>query len=247
MLSNIRIVLVNTSHPGNIGSAARAMKTMGLNQLYLVQPKSFPSAKATELAAGADDILIKAQVCDTLAEALNGCSLAVASSARPRGIPLPTLDPRQAAQVIHTESAKGEIAMVFGREHAGLTNEEILHCHQHAMIPANPEYSSLNLAQAVQVFCYEIRMASLQEQTLPDFKNYDELATSDEVERFYQHLERVLIDVNFLRPSNPRKLVQRIRRLFNRIRLEAMEVRILRGILTAIDKSLRLSEGKTEN
>lgn len=235
MLTNIRIVLVATSHPGNIGSSARAMKTMGLSELVLVNPKMFPHAKATELAAGADDVLTNARVVTSLQEALAGCRLAVATSARPRELTLPTFDPHEVAKHVITEAADAPVAIVFGREATGLTNEELLSCHYHVIIPANEVYSSLNLAAAVQIICYELHMASLGDITLPTVEK-DRYATVNELENFYQHLESVLKLKGFLNPQSPKRIMPRFRRLFTRIRLENREVRLLRGILTMIGK-----------
>jgi len=236
-LSFVRIILVATSHPGNIGSTARAMKTMGLNSLYLVKPKLFPDYKAHEMAAGADDLLAKAVVTDTLEEALHGCQLILATSARPRGLSLPGLIPSSAADLVRSQTDETQIAIVFGREHAGLTNEELLKCHYHINIPSNPEYSSLNLAQAVQIIAYELRMKLLSPKAEVSLRD-DAYATADEIEQFYDHLKEVFIEINFLKANNPRRLMQRVRRLFNRINLEQMEVSILRGMLSQIQKSL---------
>jgi tRNA (cytidine32/uridine32-2'-O)-methyltransferase len=233
---NIRVVLVETSHPGNIGSSARAMKTMGFTQLYLVNPKSFPDPKAIELSAGASDVVETAIVVTELKQALADCQLLIATSARPRELTLPTLDPKQCAQrIIHEASAGRTIALVFGREHSGLTNQELLQCHYQLMIPANEIYSSLNLAAAVQIITYEIRMAILGSQTL-ELKQKDDFATVDEIEHFYGHLESVLRSVGFLRENSPKRIMPRLRRLFNRIRLENREVRLLRGILTIMEQ-----------
>ncbi|HAZ7571854.1 tRNA (cytosine(32)/uridine(32)-2'-O)-methyltransferase TrmJ [Legionella sp. PATHC032] len=236
-LSSIRIVLVSTSHPGNIGSTARAMKTMGLSTLYLVSPKSFPDLKAKEMAAGADDVLDAAIVTNTLDEALIGCQLILGTSARPRGLSLPGLVPASCAELINQQSDNTQVAIVFGREHSGLTNEELLKCHYHINIPSNPDYSSLNLAQAVQIIAYELRMKLLSPRAEVALRN-EEQATADEIEQFYEHLKEVFIEIKFLKPSNPRRLMQRVRRLFNRINLEKMEVSILRGMLSQVQKSL---------
>ena len=235
MFDQIRIVLVATTHPGNIGSTARAMKTMGFENLYLVSPKYFPDAKAIELASGADDVLVFAKVFDNLPEALSGCHAVFATSARTRGIPLPIQSPKQCAEHCKTQLQNQHIAIVFGREHAGLTNRELEHCHAQVVIPSNADYSSLNLAAAVQVICYELRCALLANQT-NQITAHDSLATHDEVEQFYQHLQQILIDIDFLDPNNPRKLMPRLRRLFNRAHLETREVNILRGILTNVNK-----------
>lgn len=239
----IRIVLVATSHPGNIGSTARAMKNMGLQRLYLVSPKSFPDPHAAELAAGADDVLQQAIVTESLAEALKGCQLVLATSARPRDISLPGLTPAESATLVSGMSDQSEIAFVFGREHAGLTNDELLHCHYHVNIPSNPAFSSLNLSQAVQVISYELRMKLLA--PVADVETgQDSSATVDEVEQFYAHLREVLVEINFLKPSNPKRLFQRIRRLFNRTKLEHLEVNILRGILTHIQSAILSRRGR---
>jgi len=233
MLDNIRIVLIETSHPGNIGSAARAMKTMGLKHLYLVAPKLFPHHKANEMASSAVDVLENAIVVNELDEAVADCNLVIGTSTRSRTIPWPILSPRQLAEQVRAESGAVQTAIVFGREQSGLTNEELHRCHAHVQIPANAEYSSLNLAAAVQVIAYELQVASLTEST-PVKWDYP-LATVKELEGFYAHLERVLTDLDFLNP--PRQLMARLRRLFSRSRLDMMEVNILRGILGAVEKA----------
>lgn len=243
-LNDIRIVLVETSHPGNIGSTARAMKTMGLKSLHLVNPKSFPDKKAIEMAAGADDILEQAVVVDSLEQALNGCQLILSTSARPRGLSLPGLSPSSSGEMLSHQPDGTSVAIVFGRESSGLTNEELLRSQFHINIPSNPEYSSLNLSQAVQIIAYELRMKLLS----PDVEvalRRDELASAGEIEQFYRHLQDVFVDIQFLKSSAPRRLMQRVRRLFNRVQLEKMEVNILRGMLSQIQKSLEwASQGK---
>jgi tRNA (cytidine32/uridine32-2'-O)-methyltransferase len=236
-LNSIRIILVATSHPGNIGSTARAMKTMGLNSLYLVTPKSFPDLRAQEMAAGADDLLASAVITNSLDEALVGCQLVLGTSARPRGISLPGLVPSSCAELVQQQADHTQIAIVFGREHAGLTNEELLKCHYHINIPSNPEYSSLNLSQAVQIICYELRMKLLAPQAEVALRQ-DEYATAEEIEQFYEHLKDVFIEIQFLKTANPRRLMQRVRRLFNRVSLEKMEVNLLRGMLSQVQKSI---------
>lgn len=236
-LRSVRIVLVATSHPGNIGSTARAMKTMGLNSLYLVMPKSFPDLRAKEMAAGADDVLDSAIVTSSLDEALTGCQLILGTSARPRGLSLPGLLPVECAQLVSQLAENTQVAIVFGREHAGLTNEELLKCHYHINIPSNPEYSSLNLSQAVQIVAYELRMRILAPEAEVSLRN-EEPATADEIEQFYTHLQEVFVEIQFLKLSNPRRLMQRVRRLFNRVILEKMEVNLLRGMLSQVQKSL---------
>lgn len=236
MLENLRIILVNTSHPGNIGSVARAMKTMGLSKLYLVSPKLFPDQKATELASGALDVLESAKVVQTLDEAIGDCHLVIGTSARSRAIPWPLLTPRECATTVDSQSIKTNIAIVFGREQSGLTNEELHQCHYHVHIPSNPDYNSLNIAAAVQILCYEFRIA--YEKNLGKLSWDCEYATTQELESFYKHLEEVLIQINFLNPKAPRQLMTRLRRLFHRTRLDVMEVNILRGILTAIKENI---------
>lgn len=242
--ASIRIVLVATSHPGNIGSTARAMKTMGLRKLYLVTPKSFPDQKAYEMAAGADDVLHEAQVTMSLDEALKDCQLVFATSARPRGIALPGLTPAGCAELISQKPDNTEIAIVFGREHAGLTNEELLRSHYHVNIPSNPEYSSLNLSQAVQIIAYELRMKLLEPIAEVELHR-SRPATADEIEGFYVHLNEVMTAIEFLKPTNPTKrLQQRIRRLFNRSQLEHTEICILRGILSQVQYALKHADKK---
>lgn len=238
----VRIVLVSTSHPGNIGAAARAMKTMGLKRLYLVNPKIFPDKKAFEMSAGADDVLAGAVVTQSLHEAIEDCQLVLGTSARPRDLALPGLVPASQAELVHEQSHQHEIAIVFGREHAGLTNDELLACHYHINIPSNPDYSSLNLAQAVQIIAYELRMKSLQGSHDMTAQERVELASITDVEQFYTHLQAVLIEIDFLKPSNPKRLLHRLRRLFNRVKLEKTEVNILRGILTSMQSALKLQK-----
>lgn len=234
MLNNIKIVLINTSHPGNIGSAARAMKTMGLTQLYLVGPLQFPHQKAIEMASGAGDLLSKAIVVDTLSEAIQDCGLVVGTSARSRTIPWPILSPREFAEKARIESQTNKIAVLFGREQTGLTNEELHVCHYHINIPSNPDYCSLNIAAAVQVLAYELRVAS-QLDVVKEKWDYP-LATAKEMEYFYSHLEKILIQLEFLKPEVPRQLMTRLHRLFNRACPDELEIKMLRGILAAVEK-----------
>ncbi|MGB6976334.1 MAG: RNA methyltransferase [Gammaproteobacteria bacterium] len=237
--SKIRIVLVHPTHPGNIGAVARSMKTMGFSRLYLVQPQSFPHADATARAAGADDVLAGAIITTTLTEALSECSLVIGSSARIRALSLPLLNPRQCALQIMVEPATPEIALVFGQERSGLSNAELQQCHYHLYIPTTADFSSMNLAAAVQLVLYEIRMAALLSDTpLPTPPNQEPLATVKQAQDFYQHLEQTLIGINFLDPNNKRHMMSRMQRLFNRTRLETTEYNILRGILTAIQRKI---------
>lgn len=237
MLENIRIVLIHTSHPGNIGSVARAMKTMGLSDLWLVEPLHFPDHKADELASGAVDLLQRATVVSTLDEALADCSFVIGTSARMRKVPWPLVSPRAAAEKVRAEAPGNKIAVIFGREQSGLTNEELERCHLHVNIPANPDYSSLNLAAAVQVLAYEFRVASLSVAPASEEEWDYRLATSDEMEKFFTHLQEVLVEIDFLKMSAPRKLMTRLRRLFNRARPDVMEMNILRGMLSAIHEA----------
>ena len=235
--SNIRIVLVNTSHPGNIGGAARAMKNMGLERLYLVEPQDFPSDQAVWRAAGATDVLDNAVVVQSLDEAIAGCGLVVGTSARERRIPWPLLDPRQCGESVWNEAHQHQVAIVFGREDRGLTNEELHKCNYHVHIPSNPEYSSLNLATAVQVITYEVRMAYLlatENNTLPQHQWDFPPADTQALETFYAHMEDTLVQLDFLDKDNPKQTMTRLRRLFNRVRMDQMELNIFRGVLTAM-------------
>ena len=233
----VRIVLVNTSHPGNIGGAARAMKNMGLSRLYLVAPKDYPADRALWRAASAVDVLDNAVVVDTLDEAIGDCGLVVGTSARGRRIPWPLMNPRDCGERVWRETEDHDVAIIFGREDRGLTNEELHKCTYHVHIPSNPDYSSLNLAAAVQVLCYEVRMASLAdaEGKLPSLDEWDvPPAKVEDLELYFQHLEEALVDIGFHDPANPRQTMTRLRRLFGRIRLDEMELSILRGVLTSM-------------
>ena len=261
--NNIRVVMVNTSHPGNVGAAARAIKTMGLKRLYLVAPQEFPSDQATWRASGAGDVLENAVVSDTFAEAIDDCDLVIGASARLRRIPWPLLNPRQCGRTVAVESSNHQVALVFGREDRGLTNEELQRCNFHVTIPSNEEYGVLNVASAIQVIAYEIRTALLEVKGGFDESNansgsesgevhaqsqlmevetvrWDEkMATSSELEYFYQHLEETLVELDFHDRENPRQLMTRFRRLYNRSRPDHMEINILRGMLTAINKKFK--------
>lgn len=242
MLENIRIVLVNTSHTGNIGSVARAMKTMGLSQLVLVDPVELPDGKSTALAAGASDILANAKVVTTLEDAIGDCPLVIGTSARMRTLSWPMLDPREAAAKLVADAQQATVALVFGRERTGLTNEELHQCHFHVNIPANPEYSSLNLAMAVQTLSYEIRMAwlALEQLQTPAVANQEEpvdYPPQAAVESYLTHLEQVLSEIQFLHSDHPGHVLMRLRRLLVRMRPDQNELNILRGILTAVQKA----------
>ncbi len=247
-LDNIRIVLVNTSHPGNIGAVARAMKNMGLSKLVLVEPKKFPHDEATWRASSANDVLESAQVCASLEEAVAECGLVIGTSARGRTIPWPLLDPRHCAQRAYAEASKHEVAFVFGREDRGLTNEELQLCNLHLNIPADEEYSSLNLAMAVQVVSYELRMTHLSDDLTDDaLAEWDQPpATIEQLQRYFEHLEETLLEMGFLNPRAPKQLMTRMRRLYSRARPDDMEINILRGILTSTQYQMRHKSGAVD-
>ena len=233
-LARLRVVLVRTSHPGNIGAAARALLTMGLSQLVLVAPARFPDPEATALATGGAAVLDGARCVGTLEDALAGCAFAIGLSARPREFAGHVLPLREAAREAIAQTAAGDVALVFGTEMSGLSNAELARCGAVATIPANPAYSSLNLAAAVQVAAYEMRVASGEGRvwSAPRFT----AATPDEIEGLHAHASRTLVALNFLHPEMPRRLLPRLRRLFGRARLEREEVNILRGILARVDQ-----------
>ncbi|MBX9917516.1 MAG: RNA methyltransferase [Nitrosomonas sp.] len=233
-LDNIRIVLSHTSHPGNIGAVARAMKTMGLHSLYLINPKCFPDAEADARAANAIDILQQANVCVELDKALENTVLTAAVTARPRELSHTIFDARQGAMELVQQARLQPVALLFGRENSGLTAAEVNKCQIIIHIPANPKYPSLNLASAVQVMAYELRMAITENPTRPAVSGVP--ANFNELELLYTHLEQLMTASGFLDPQKPKLLMQRIRRLFARARLEKEEVQILRGILTALGK-----------
>ncbi|MBM3359360.1 MAG: RNA methyltransferase [Betaproteobacteria bacterium] len=247
-LKNIRVVLCETAHPGNIGAAARALKTMGIAELRLVRPKRFPDPQAQWLASGATDILQRARVCADLDEALEGTAFAVACSAREREIAVERVTAREAARRAVRIARTQPVALVFGNETFGLTTAEVNQCRLLATIPADPKYPSLNLAAAVQVFCYELRMAA-RASTAPRPRRRS-LAAHEQVESFYAHLEQTMVERGFLNPEHPKKLMPRLRRLFARAQLETEEVNILRGVLRALGAPDRVrvrgrSKGKT--
>ncbi|HEY6242283.1 MAG TPA: RNA methyltransferase [Burkholderiales bacterium] len=229
-LSRIRVVLSRPSHPGNIGAAARAMKTMGITRLVLVRPRKFPDPEARAMATGAADVLESARVCADLDAALEGTRFSIAMSARGRDLSHPPLAARAAAQELVRAAQRDEVALVFGNETVGLSNREVMRCGRIARIPSDAVYKSLNLAQAVQVMAYEVRMAALDPGVAVPRIEY---ASHEEIENFYEHLERSLYASGFLHPRYPRRLMDRLRRLFARARLEKVEVNILRGMLAA--------------
>lgn len=239
MLEKIRIVLVNTSHSGNIGAVARAMKNMCLSDLVLVAPRQFPSEEAIARSSGANDILAKARVCATLDEAISDCHLVIGASARLRSVQWPQFDPRECAAKALAESANGPVAIVFGRESSGLTNEELERCAYLVHIPANPDYTSLNVAMAVQVIAYELRMAG---ESMPsEASAAHQPVAAEELQRMFDHLEQALEDVGFSDPRRSDKLMRRLKRLFHRAAPDKDEINILRGFFSAAQgrKSMR--------
>ena len=248
-LSHVRIVMVNTTLPANIGSALRAMKTMGLSKLVLVAPKTYPHPDIDALAAGATDLIEQIELVETLADANKDCHLVFGTSARSRTIPWPLLDARPAAEksISAVVNDQQDVAVVFGREDRGLTNEELAMANYHVTIPVNTDYGVLNVAQAIQVICYEMRMATLavvesaedEAATMPvtdtESMQWDEpLVTHEQMEQFYPHIEKMLAEIEFLDPKNPRLLPLRLRRLFGRIQLDRMEYHLLRGIFSRV-------------
>ncbi|AOY46523.1 tRNA:Cm32/Um32 methyltransferase [Vibrio cholerae] len=243
MLERVKVVLVGTTHSGNIGSAARAMKVMGLSQMVLVDPQCQVDAQAIALAAGASEIALNAQIYPTLEAAVADCGLVVGTSARSRTLEWPMLEPRECGEKLISEANQHSVAMVFGRERTGLTNEELQLCHYHVCVPANPEYSSLNLAMAVQLLSYEVRMAYLAlQQSSQSSTLQEEYPRHQELERFYAHLEQVIMQTEFISAQQPGQVMNKLRRMFTRARPEAQEINILRGILTSVQKSISRKE-----
>jgi len=233
VLDRIRFVMVETTHPGNIGAAARAMKTMGLSRLHLVAPRSMPNAEAVARASGADDLLATARVHGNLVEALRGCRLVIGSSARLRSLEWPLLEPGACAVRLMTEAQEGEVALVLGRESSGLTNDEMARCHFLVHIPTDPAFRSLNVAAAAQIFAYEIHRIWREGVGLPGKGTPREVATAEAMEGFYGHLAQTMAETGFSDPAQSRMLLRRLRRLFNRARPDSIELNILRGILSA--------------
>lgn len=242
MLDQLKFVLVNTTHPGNIGATARAMKNMGLSRLSLVKPKKYPDEEALWRAGHALDVLDAAEVVETLDEAIGNASLVIGTSARERRIPWPLMTPREIGEKLAADKTPHDIVFLFGREDRGLTNEELQKCHIHLNIPTADEYSSLNVAQAVQVVAYEMRLALCGEQLPSETVNREDKrswdvppASAQGLELFYAHLEQVLIDIDFLDPEVPRQTMTRMRRLFTRVQMDEMELAMMRGILKKMD------------
>jgi tRNA/rRNA methyltransferase len=227
--NNVRVVLSHTTHPGNIGAAARAMKTMGLSRLFLINPRHFPDPQAEAMAAGADDVLRDAVVCASLDEALQGCVFVAGMSARVRDISHEVLTPREAMPLLAQHAGSQPVALLFGTEMSGLTNDELARCQVMVRIPVNPEYTSLNLAAAVQLVSYELRLAAGENESgAPELKP----AAAEHLEGFFRQLEETLTEIEFLDGKQPTKLMQKLRRLYARARLEEEEINMLRGILT---------------
>ena len=239
LLNSVKVVLVGTTPPGNIGATARAMKNMGILDLALVEPKEFPSDVATFRSKAAKDILEKASVHISLEEAISECELVVGTSARGRTVPWPVLNPREAAEEMHKSSLNGKVAIVFGREDRGLTNEELGLCNFHVHIPSDPEYSSLNLSQAVQILAYEIRLSYLQDRHVNKEYWDVELANNEQTERLINHMDELMQEVDFYDVENPRKLLVRVRRFFKRSKIDVMEANIFRGLFATIQKKLK--------
>ena len=252
MLDQIRIVLVNTTHSGNVGAAARAMKNMGITQLVLVDPIAVIDGDAIVRASGASEILDSCVIVSSLDEAVAGCGLVIGTSARGRHIPWPLCSPRECgAKAKQAVANNNSVALVFGRESRGLTNEELHKCNAHVHIPTNPDFSSLNIAAAVQVMCYEMRMSALEETLVDEAAaakvgqwgvEWDyELAPHGDVERFFDHLKDSLVDIGFLDPNTPKQLMTRLRRMFQRTGLDTMEVGMMRGILAAVQRKAKVA------
>ncbi len=235
VLSRIRVVLVGTTHPGNIGAAARAMKTMGLTKLALVSPEQFPCAEATARASGADDLLAGAMLVDELRDAIADCALVFATSARSRSIPWPVASPAEAAARMVATAGRAQVALVFGREHSGLSNDELALCSAMVQIPTNPDFASLNLAAAVQVLAWELRQAAGAAAPADVLTS----APAAELDRLYEHFIEVMVATEFLYPDKPKQLPRRLRRLLNKASLDEGEVKILRGFLSAVQAGFR--------
>lgn len=253
---NVRIVMINTSDSGNVGAAARAMKTMGFSRLYLVDPLDYPSGKATARASGASDVLHHAVVCSDFDEAVADCQLVVGTSARMRSIPIPVMAPREFGQMLQVEPDQSEVAIVFGRENSGLNNDELRRCNYHISIPGNPEYSVLNVAAAVQVLCYELSLALTSKQAsdpqaAPHMQvsatEWDApISTKEEMDLFLEHFKQTLLDIRFYDPATPRQILTRLRRLYTRTRLDRLEMNLMRGVLSRVQQLAVEADAKTE-
>ena len=240
-LKNIRFVLSNTSHPGNIGAAARAMKVMGLDNLHLINPTDYPSAEATARASGADDVLYAAEVHEGLDQSIAPCTLVMGTSARNRGMDIEVIDLETAAKMLVQAAQQQQVALIFGKERYGMTNEEMQRCHYLVKLPANPEYSSLNLGAAIQVAAYEIRMKCLEGQVVVANNENIEVpfANAEKMHSFYEHLFGIMHQVEFMHADNKKSLEEKLRMMFNRLRIEKHEMDILRGFLSAVNKNIK--------
>ncbi len=238
LLGSVKVVLVGTTHPGNIGATARAMKNMGILNLVLVTPKEFPSDVATYRSKAAKDVLEKAEVFEDLESAVSDCELVIGTSARGRTVPWPILNPKKAAEEVSNAALNNNVAIVFGREDRGLTNEELGLCNLHVHIPTDPEYSSLNVAQAVQILVYEIRVALLDNEEERDYWDV-QLANNEQIERLIDHMDELMQEVEFYDVDNPRKLLIRVRRFFKRSKIDLMEANIFRGLFSTIQKKFK--------
>ena len=239
--NRIRFVLVRTSHPGNIGAAARAIRTMGFERLSLVAPHRFPHAEAVAMAAGALELLDDTVITPTLVDAVADCTLVLGCTARKRVVQLEELSPREAAARALAASAHGEVAIVFGNERTGLENDELMSCHAAVHIPSVEDFPSLNLAQAVQLLAYELRLALLDQTPAVVEEPREPLASIEELEHFFGHLAQMLDDIDFHKGRSPMTIMKRLRRLFLRTGLEQREVRILRGIFDDAQRMSRLA------
>lgn len=240
-LQNIRFALINTSHAGNIGATARAMKVMGLEQLHLINPSDYPSAEATARASGADDVLYHAGVHDSLDDAIKPCTLVFGTSARNRGMDIPVIDLTEAVNIMLDAAVSQQVALLFGKERYGMTNEEMQRCHYLVKFAANPKYSSLNLAAAVQVAAYEIRKQCIEKSIEKEVSDIDEVpfADAEKMASFYDHLFGIMKDVDFMQEQNSKSLEEKLRMMFNRLRIEKHEMDILRGFLSAVNKKIK--------
>jgi len=239
MTNNIRFVLLGTTHSGNIGAAARAMKTMGINDLALVNPEDFPSAQATSRASGADDLLFNADICAHIDDAIKDSKLVIGTTARKRHMDIPVIDARQAAEILIKESKQHQVSLVFGKERYGMTNEEVERCHYLVRLPTVETFSSLNLASAVQVLSYECRMASKITRNSTEITIDDDCVNAEKMESFYQHYFEVMEKALYLRKEGHESLKTKIRLMYNRTRLKRHEIDILRGFLSKLEKKLK--------
>ncbi len=237
-LDSIKIVLVGTSHPGNIGASARAMKNMGVKNLCLVSPKDFPSDVATYRSKAAKDILENAEIHADLKNAISDCQLVIGTSARGRTVPWPVMSPKEAAKDVRKNATNSKVAIVFGREDRGLTNEELGLCNIHVHIPTDVEYSSLNLSQAVQILVYEVRVSFIENLDEEEVWDVD-FANNEQTERLINHMDELMQQVEFYDVDNPRKLLLRVRRFFKRSKIDVMEANIFRGLFATIQKKLK--------